>query len=126
MCSVQLLYRRIHSLISISLVSKLLYIRHNNKIIIILTKVIKVKCYFMWNLTSTPSICDAVYVHVYLCLTKACHPDVAGNVDSDPVVPLFSSEIVIPHKHHLHPPSPLLRLVSAQTYQGLRQCKTYD
>ena len=44
-------------------------------------------------------------------LTKAGHPDVGSDVDPDPVVPFFSSEHVIPDKHHLHPALPFFCLV---------------
>ena len=58
-------------------------------------------------------------------LTKACHPDIAGDVDPDPVVPGLSGEVMIPDEHHLHPPLPLLCLISVgiqiQLYVKYRQ-----
>ena len=50
-------------------------------------------------------------LHIFLSLTEACHPDVGGDVNSDPVVPLEGMEEVIPHKHHLHPALPFFRLI---------------
>ena len=44
-------------------------------------------------------------------VTKASHPDVGRDVNSDPVVPLESMEEVIPQKHHLHPALPFFRLI---------------
>ena len=44
-------------------------------------------------------------------LTEARHPDVGGDVDADPVVPLLGGKHVVPDEHHLHPTLPFLRLV---------------
>ena len=62
-----------------------------------------------------------------ICLincTKASHPDVSSNVNTNPVVPLLCTKIVIPNKHHLHPSFPFFSLISEMIKPLLSVSKT--
>jgi hypothetical protein len=52
-------------------------------------------------------------------ITKASHPDVTGNHDSDRIVDFRGVVVMVQKEHELHPSFPFLRLISIQYFSRI-------